>query len=38
MILLAILGIAHIGPAVIGHEGSTLAVVFNALRPLAYKK
>lgn len=38
LIPLTILGIAHIGPAVIGHEGSTLIVVFNALRLLAYKK
>ncbi len=38
LIPLTILGIAHIGPAVIGHEGSTLVVVFNALRLLAYKK
>ena len=36
LIPLTILGIAHIGPAVIGHEGSTLLVVFNALRLLAY--
>ena len=32
------IGIANMGPAVIGHEGSTLVVVFNALRLLAYKK
>src|SRR6185436_1052007 len=38
LIPLTILGIAHIGPAVIGHEGSTLLVVFNALRLLAYRK
>jgi Cd2+/Zn2+-exporting ATPase len=37
LIPLTISGIAHIGPAVIGHEGSTLIVVFNALRLLAYK-
>lgn len=36
LIPLTILGIARIGPAVIGHEGSTLVVVFNALRLLAY--
>ncbi|OQY96362.1 MAG: heavy metal translocating P-type ATPase [Sphingobacteriales bacterium UTBCD1] len=36
LIPLTILGIAHIGPAVIGHEGSTIIVVFNALRLLAY--
>lgn len=38
LIPLTILGIANIGPAVMGHEGSTLIVVFNALRLLAYKK
>jgi Cd2+/Zn2+-exporting ATPase len=38
LIPLTITGIAHMGPAVIGHEGSTLIVVFNALRLLAYKK
>ncbi|MBS1594092.1 MAG: heavy metal translocating P-type ATPase [Bacteroidetes bacterium] len=38
LIPLTILGIAHIGPAVIAHEGSTLVVVLNALRLLAYKK
>lgn len=37
LIPLTLLGIAHIGPAVIGHEGSTLIVVFNALRLLGYK-
>lgn len=37
LIPLTLLGIATIGPAVIGHEGSTLVVVFNALRLLAYK-
>lgn len=37
LIPLTILGIATIGPAVIAHEGSTLVVVFNALRLLAYK-
>lgn len=36
LIPLTILGIATIGPAVIAHEGSTLVVVFNALRLLAY--
>ena len=30
-------GFASIGPAVMLHEGSTLVVVFNALRLLAYK-
>lgn len=28
----------NIGPAVVLHEGSTLVVVFNALRLLAYKE
>lgn len=37
LIPLTLLGIASIGPAVIAHEGSTLLVVFNALRLLAYK-
>jgi Cd2+/Zn2+-exporting ATPase len=37
LIPLTILGIAPIGPAVAGHEGSTLLVVINALRLLAYK-
>jgi len=32
-----ILGYANIGVAVVIHEGSTLLVVFNALRLLAYK-
>jgi len=38
LIPLTVLDIAHIGPAVIAHEGSTLIVVFNALRLLAFKK
>jgi len=38
LVPLTISGIAHMGPAVIGHEGSTLVVVFNALRLLGYKK
>lgn len=37
LIPLTILGIASIGPAVIAHEGSTLLVVFNALRLLGHK-
>lgn len=37
LIPLTIAGIATIGPAVLVHEGSTLIVVFNALRLLAYK-
>lgn len=32
-----ILGIVEIGPAVVGHEGSTLIVVLNALRLLKFK-
>ena len=35
---LTILGIVRMGPAVIGHEGSTIVVVLNALRLLVYKK
>lgn len=38
LIPLTVLGIAEIGPAVIAHEGSTLVVVANALRLLAYKR
>lgn len=38
LIPLTVLGYATIGPAVIGHEGSTLVVVFNALRLLGYRK
>lgn len=38
MIPLTFLGIASIGPAVLIHEGSTVVVVFNALRLLGYKK
>lgn len=37
LVPLTILGYAKIGPAVVGHEGSTVIVVFNALRLLAYK-
>ncbi len=37
LIPLTILGITSIGPAVMIHEGSTLLVVGNALRLLAYK-
>ena len=37
LIPLTVLGIASIGPAVLLHEGSTVLVVFNALRLLAYK-
>ncbi len=38
LIPLTILGVANIGPAIAAHEGSTLLVVGNALRLLAYKK
>lgn len=38
LVPLTIFGVASIGPAVMAHEGSTLVVVFNALRLLAYKK
>lgn len=38
LVPLTISGIATIGPAVIAHEGSTLLVVFNGLRLLAYKR
>lgn len=37
LVPLTIMGVAKIGPAVVGHEGSTIIVVFNALRLLAYK-
>lgn len=37
LIPLTILDIANLGPAVAAHEGSTLIVVLNALRLLAYK-
>ncbi len=37
LIPLTVMGIASIGPAVMIHEGSTLLVVANALRLLAYR-
>jgi Cd2+/Zn2+-exporting ATPase len=37
LLVLAATGILTIGPAVIGHEGSTLVVIANALRLLAYE-
>lgn len=37
LIPLTILGVTNIGPAVAAHEGSTLVVVLNALRLLAYR-
>jgi len=38
LIPLTLSGIASMGPAVIGHEGSTLVVVLNALRLLVFKE
>lgn len=38
LIPLTVSGIATIGPAVLIHEGSTIVVVFNALRLLAFKE
>jgi Cd2+/Zn2+-exporting ATPase len=37
LLVLAAAGVLDIGPAVIGHEGSTLVVIANALRLLAYE-
>lgn len=37
LVPLTIMGAVAIGPAVVGHEGSTLLVVLNALRLLRYK-
>src|SRR5690606_23282992 len=37
LIPLTMFELASIGPAIIAHEGSTLVVVLNALRLLAYK-
>ncbi|CAG0906803.1 unnamed protein product [Cyprideis torosa] len=37
LVPLTIMGTIAIGPAVVGHEGSTLIVVLNALRLLNYK-
>ena len=37
LVPLTLFGVAQIGAAVIAHEGSTLVVVANALRLLAYK-
>ena len=37
LVPLTMSGIAEIGPAVVGHEGSTIVVVLNALRLLGYK-
>lgn len=37
LVPLTILNVANIGIAVVGHEGSTLLVVFNALRLLGYR-
>ncbi|HPI81239.1 MAG TPA: hypothetical protein PLM35_11960, partial [Cyclobacteriaceae bacterium] len=38
LVPLTVSGIATIGPAVLMHEGSTLVVVLNALRLLAYRE
>jgi Cd2+/Zn2+-exporting ATPase len=37
LVPLTLMGMVEIGPAVVGHEGSTLLVVLNALRLLRYK-
>ncbi len=36
LVPLTVFGVASLGPAVIAHEGSTMVVVLNALRLLAY--
>ncbi|MES2124509.1 MAG: heavy metal translocating P-type ATPase [Gemmatimonadota bacterium] len=38
LLALAASGILPIGPAVLGHEGSTIVVILNALRLLAYRE
>ncbi|TXB62304.1 MULTISPECIES: heavy metal translocating P-type ATPase [Phaeodactylibacter] len=38
LVPLTLFGVAQIGPAVVAHEGSTLVVVANALRLLAYPR
>ena len=38
LVPLTLLGLAEIGPAVIGHEGSTVVVALNALRLLRYPR
>jgi Cd2+/Zn2+-exporting ATPase len=38
LVPLTVLGIAGIGPAVLVHEGSTVVVVLNALRLLAFRE
>jgi Cd2+/Zn2+-exporting ATPase len=37
LVVVTVTGVAGIGPAVIAHEGSTLVVIANALRLLAYR-
>ena len=37
LVIVTVTGVARIGPAVIVHEGSTLVVIANALRLLAYR-
>jgi Cd2+/Zn2+-exporting ATPase len=38
LVPLTVIGSVAIGPAVVGHEGSTLIVVLNSLRLLSYKQ
>lgn len=38
LLVMAALGILPIGPAVLGHEGSTIVVILNALRLLAFRE
>ena len=38
LVPLTLMGIVAIGPAVVGHEGSTVIVVLNALRLLKYER
>ncbi len=37
LVVTSVLGLVPLGPTVVAHEGSTLVVVFNALRLLRYK-
>lgn len=38
LLILAATGVLAIGPAVLGHEGSTIIVILNALRLLGYRE
>ena len=38
LLVLAAVGVLSIGPAVLGHEGSTIVVILNALRLLGYRE